>query len=590
MYHSNGNYQAFFRPQKPAGVEDKSAYLTGCGLASLAAAVFLIRDGGMDGKNIHIFEELPLPGGSLDAKFYPERGYVMRGGREMEEHFETLWDLFRSIPSLEIEGASVLDEFAWKNQDDPSFSHARVIQNRGQRMATDGQLTLTQKAIKEIAGLVLKTEEELNDKKISDVFTDEFFQSNFWLYWATMFAFEPWASAMEMRRYLMRFVHHIATLANMSSLRFTTYNQYESLVEPLIQYLKDHQVDIQYNATVNNIIVDSTGDQIVATMLEASIDGKSKQIPLTENDLVFVSNGSITESSTYGTNEQPASQEHEVGASWTLWQNLAKQNSVFGKPEKFFENIPDANWVISGTITLFDDQVLPYIEKISQKDPHSGSIVTSGPVTIKDSNWLYGYSISRQPVFKAQKANETIVWVYGLFSDKSGNYVKKKIADCSGIELCEEWLYHIGVPEDKIEDIATNAAYTVPCNMPYITSYFMPRSVGDRPLVVPKGSKNLAFIGNYAETERDTVFTTEYSVRTAMEAVYTFLDIQRGVPEVFDSAFDVRKLLISIYYLNDQKDLSQIRLPFRYSLIEKEFLKKIHNTYLEELFKDERLL
>lgn len=590
MYYSNGNYEAFLRPQKPDNVENKSAYLIGSGLASLAAAVFLIRDGGMDGKNIHILEELPLPGGSLDAALRPDAGYVMRGGREMEEHFETLWDLFRSIPSLEMEGASVLDECAWKNQEDPSFSYARVIQNCGQRLETDGQLLLSQEAIKEIVDLVLMTEEELQDKKINEVFGKEFFESNFWLYWATMFAFEPWASALEMRRYLMRFVHHIASLANMSSLRFTTYNQYESLVEPLIHYLNQHNVDIQYNTIVNNIIVESGADKKAATVLDVIVNKETKQINLTENDLVFVTNGSITESTTYGSNDQPASKEHEVGPSWTLWKNLAAQDVAFGKPEKFCENIPDANWVISGTITLSDDKVIPYIENISKKNPHSGSIVTSGPVTIKDSNWLYGYSISRQPVFKSQKPNETIVWVYGLFSDKDGNYIKKKITDCSGQELCEEWLYHIGVPKDQISDIAANSTSTVPCNMPYITSYFMPRALGDRPFVVPKGSVNLAFIGNFAETERDTVFTTEYSVRTAMEAVYTLLDVKRGVPEVFDSAFDVRRLLVTIYYLNDHKDLSEIHTPLRYEILEKHFLKKAKGTYLEELLKDEKLL
>lgn len=590
MYHSNGNYQAFARPKKPIGVDGKSAYLVGSGIASLAAAAFLIRDGQMSGDKIHIFEELPLPGGSLDAIFNPDKGYVMRGGREMEEHFETLWDLFRSIPSLDTENASVLDEFFWLNQEDPSFSHARVIENRGKRLATDGKLTLSEKSIKEFIALVLTKEENLNDVKINEVFSDEFFKSNFWLYWATMFAFEPWASAMEMRRYLLRFIHHINSLADMSSLRFTKFNQYDSLVKPLIKYLEDRGVDFQYNTEVKNIIMDISSDKKVAKTIELTADGKDKKIELTENDLVFVTNGSITESTNYGDNTTAPSSQYEVGGSWNLWKNLARQDSTFGKPEKFCENIPEANWFISGTITLKDDRAIPYIEKISKKNPHSGSIVTSGPVSIKDSNWLYGYSISRQPVFKTQKPNETIVWVYGLFSDKPGNFVKKNITECSGIELCKEWLYHIGVPVDEIDDIATNGANTVPCYMPYITTYFMPRSLGDRPLVVPEGSKNLAFIGNYAETDRDTVFTTEYSVRTAMEAVYTFLGINRGVPEVFASSFDSRMLLRTIYYLNDHKHLSEIKLPLMDRFIEKQALKKIDDTYLEELLKEAKLI
>lgn len=590
MYYSKGNYEAFARPEKPANVDQKSAYLIGSGLASLASAAFMIRDGQMKGDKIHILEELPLPGGSMDGIWSEEKGYIIRGGREMEVHFETLWDLFRSIPSLETKGASVLDEFYWLNKRDPSYSHTRVILNRGERLPTDGKLTLTPRAIHELITLVLTSEDKLQDVQIDEVFTEEFFKSNFWLYWATMFAFEPWASALEMRRYVLRFVHHVGRIADMSSLRFTRYNQYESLILPLVSYLKDQGVQFQYNTQVQNIIVDSGDDKKVARRILFNQDGQAKEITLSENDLVFVTNGSITESSTYGDNNSPASLSDDAGGSWDLWKKLAMQHADFGRPEKFCENIPEANWVISGTITLKDDKVLPYIQKITGKDPKSGSIVTSGPVTIKDSNWLYGFSISRQPHFKQQKDNEVIVWVYGLFSGRSGNFVKKNITDCSGIELCEEWLYHIGVPVDEIAGIARHSASTIPCRMPYITSYFMPRSSGDRPLVVPKGSVNLAFIGNFAETEKDTVFTTEYSVRTAMEAVYTLLGVDRGVPEVYASSFDLRTLFESIFYLNDEKKLQEMEVPWLLSILEKYGLKKIRGTYVEELLRDSKLL
>lgn len=177
-----------------------------------------------------------------------------------------------------------------------------------------------------------------------------------------------------------------------------------------------------------------------------------------------------------------------------------------------------------------------------------------------------------------------------IVSDKPGDYVKKTIRECTGAELCAEWLYHIGVPEDQIDDLAHNSASTVPCNMPYITSYFMPRALGDRPLVVPQGYTNLAFIGNFAETERDTVFTTEYSVRTAMEAVYTLLKVDRGVPEVFDSSFDIRVLLSAIYYLNDRKSLTEIKFPLIEKLIGKAALKKIEGTYIEQLLEGAKLI
>lgn len=589
MYYSNGNYEAFARPKKPANVDEKSAYLIGSGLASLAAAVFLVRDGQMKGSKIHILEQLALPGGSMDGIWNEQKGYIIRGGREMETHFETLWDLFRSIPSLETEGVSVLDEYYWLNKEDPSFSNARVIENKGQRLATDGQLTLSPKAIQELITVFLTPEKQLEDLQIDQVFSEEFFKSNFWTYWATMFAFEPWASAMEMRRYLLRFIHHVGSVADMSSLRFTKYNQYESLIRPLVSYLQSHGVQFQYGTQVHNIVVDTAAGKKVAKKIEYSKDGKAESINLTEEDLVFVTNGSITESSTYGDNNTPAPVAEGIGGSWQLWQNLADQDAAFGKPEKFYKNIPEANWVISGSITFSDDKVVPYIEKICKKDPRSGSIVTSGPVTIKDSNWWYGFSISRQPHFKAQKKNEIIVWVYGLYSDQTGNYINKKITQATGTELCEELLYHIGVPEKEIAGIA-KAANTIPCRMPYITSYFMPRALGDRPLVVPEGSVNLAFIGNFAETEKDTVFTTEYSVRTAMEAVYTLLDVDRGVPEVFASSYDVRVLLKAIYYLNDKKGLKDIKVSWLASILEQYGLKKIEGTYAEQLLKEANLL
>ena len=239
MYHSNGNYEAFARPKKPQGVDQKSAYLVGSGLASLSAAAFLVRDGQMKGENIHILEELPLAGGSLDGILNPTRGFIIRGGREMEDHFECLWDLFRSIPSLEVEDASVLDEFYWLNKEDPNFSHCRVIENKGQRIPDDGQFTLSDKSSEEMVKLYMTSESELQGLKITDVFSEEFFESNFWTYWASMFAFEKWHSAIEMCRYILRFIHHIDGLPDLSALKFMKYNQYESLVYTLKLWLKE---------------------------------------------------------------------------------------------------------------------------------------------------------------------------------------------------------------------------------------------------------------------------------------------------------------------------------------------------------------
>lgn len=591
MYHSNGNFEAFARPRKPDSVDGRRAFFVGSGLASLAGAAFLVRDAQMPGEAITIVEELALPGGSMDGILDEHKGFIIRGGREMEEHFETLWDLFRSIPSLDTPDASVLDEMYWLHKSDPSSNPIRAVEHRGERIEDISGLTLTPKAVEELLTLALTREEDLDDKRIDEVFSAEFFASNFWLYWATMFAFEPWASAVEMRRYTLRFVHHISTLPDLRSLRFTRYNQYESLIRPLVAYLQTHGVRFQYETQVTDVLVATDGGAKVATALELTTGGRSEQIALDPTDLVFVTNGSITESSTFGDNDSPAPVVTDRGGAWALWKKMAARDEGFGHPEKFCENIPEASWTVSATITLTDDKIVPYIERLTGRDPRSGTIVTGGPCNFKDSSWLYGFTISRQPHFAAQDVSKQIVvWVYGLFSDKPGDYIAKPIRECAGWELCAEWLYHLGVPVDQIDELAHTSASTVPCHMPYITSYFMPRAVGDRPLVVPEGSTNLAFIGNFAETERDTVFTTEYSVRTAMEAVYTLLDVDRGVPEVFASSFDARVLLSSLYYLNDRRPLREVRLPFRTRVIEKAALAKIKGTYLEELLQDARLI
>ena len=248
IYYTNGNYEAFARPEKPAGIEEKSAYLVGSGLASLAAACFLVRDAQMPGKNIHILEAMDIAGGACDGIDDPTRGYVMRGGREMEDHFECLWDLFHSIPSLEVPGASVLDEYYWLNKHDPNYSLCRATERRGEDAHTNGKFGLSQKGSMEIMKLFFTKDEDLYDKTIEDVFDDEVFGSQFWLYWRTMFAFENWHSALEMKRYFQRFIHHIGGLPDFSALKFTRYNQYESLILPMQKYLEAAGVEFRFGS------------------------------------------------------------------------------------------------------------------------------------------------------------------------------------------------------------------------------------------------------------------------------------------------------------------------------------------------------
>ena len=591
MYYSNGNYEAFADAKKPAGVDKKSAYIIGSGLAGLSAAVFLVRDAQMKGENIHILEELPVAGGSLDGAKRPNAGFVVRGGREMENHFECLWDMYRSIPSLEIPGASYLDEYYWLDKEDPNSSNCRLIYNRGDRLPSDGQYGLG-KCANEIVKLIMTPEKELQGETIEEFFSDDFFKTNFWTYWATMFAFEKWHSAAEMRRYAMRFIHHIDGLPDFTALKFNKYNQYESMVKPLLAYLKDHGVQFEYDCHVDNVVVDHEGKQKVAKKIVMTKNGEQSDIDLTPDDIVFVTNGSITESSTYGDQNTPAPITHDKGSSWKLWKNLAKQDPDFGHPDVFCENLPERSWFVSATATLENKKIAPYFERLTKRSLYDGKVNTGGIITVVDSNWELSFTIHRQPHFKSQNPDQIVVWIYALYSDTEGNYIKKRVVDCTGKEIAEEMLYHLGVPESQISELASEENMnTVPVYMPYITSYFMPRHDGDRPDVVPEGSVNIAFIGNFAESPtRDTVFTTEYSVRTAMEAVYTLLNVDRGVPEVFDSIYDIRQLLRAMYYMSDKKKLFDQEMPLPEKLALKTGMKKIKRTWVEELLEEANLV
>lgn len=584
MRYTSGNYEAFARPRKPEGVDDKRAWIVGSGLAGLSAAAFLIRDGYLDGSKITIFEEQGIPGGALDGLDIPEKGFVIRGGREMESNFECLWDLFRSIPSLEVEDASVLDEFFWLNRDDPNFTRRRTTKNQGEDGGTDFKFNLSKKATKEISNIFMMLPEELEDKRINEVFSPEFLNSNFWLYWRTMFAFEEWHSALEMKLYLHRFIHQIKGLPDFSTLKFTKYNQYESLVLPIVTWLKKKGVVFQYDTVVTDVDFEISPDtkQKQATVVHLTVGGKEQSLDLTADDLLFVTIGSLTENSDDGDQHTPAKLNTGPAPAWDLWRRIAQKDVSFGVPDVFGGHIPETKWE-SATVTTLDHRIPEYIEKISTRDPFAGKIVTGGIATVIDSNWLMSWTVNRQPHFKKQPKDQIVVWVYGLFPEKEGDYVKKRMQDCTGEEITREWLYHLGVPTDQINELAATGANTVPVMMPYVTAFFMPRKHSDRPAVVPEGAVNFAFIGQFAQSpSRDCIFTTEYSVRTAMEGVYTLLDIERGVPEVFNSTYDVRALFQAVNRLRDGKEVDIPGGPLGRHVVEKHIENNVVGQLLEK--------
>lgn len=596
MYYSSGTYEAFAHPEKPEGVEKKSAYIIGTGLAGLTAAFYLVRDGQMPGNHIHLLEKLELAGGSCDGYKDVHKGFYMRGGREMDNHFEIMWDVFRDVPSIETPNVSVLDEYYRLNKHDPNYSLCRATVNKGEDAHTDKLFKLDKDSAMALSQLFITPEADLEDKKISDVLPESFWETNFWLYWQTMFAFQKWSSALEMKRYLCRYVHHIDGLPDFSALRFTKYNQYESMILPLIEYLKKHDVDVQFGMDVKNVVIEEVDGKKTAKELIYVKDNKEQSIPLTADDLVFITNGCCTDTSCYGDQTHAPDLSGIVngqGESWDLWKNIAKQakHDEYGHPDVFCSDTEATNWM-SATVETSNEDIIQHIMNICKRDPRAGKVTTGGIVTVKDSvnNWFLSWTINRQPQFRSQNKDTVLVWLYALHTDTEGNYIKKAMRDCTGEEICQEWLYHIGMDESKIKDYSENACNTTTCFMPYINAFFQPRKNVDRPKVVPEGAVNFAFIGQFAETPRDTIFTTEYSMRTGMESVYTLLNVDRGVPEVWGSQYDIRELLRAAYYAVDKKKINELPLNFKEKMLLKTVLKNVKGTDLELLLRDTGLI
>lgn len=547
-----GNYQRN-KTNIPEDIKDRKAYLVGGGIASLSAAFYLMRDGHMPGENITIFEKTNIEGGSMDGAGNAETGYVCRGGRELETHYECTWDLFSEIPSLEKKGFSILDEFKELNEEDPNSSNCRLIKNCGEKINIEN-MGLSHENAKELTKLFMAKEEQLSDVTVAEFFSHSFFETNFWKLWYSMFAFDPWHSVIEMKRYMERFVHLMPQFATMDCLVFTKYNQYESFILPLTLYLKEKGVNFEYGADVKDLDIEIVGKQKTVKGILLNKDGVSERIDILSKDLVMVTNGSMTECTGYGDLDHAPELIREPGSVWTLWENIAKNSEDFGHPEVFCGDIDKTKWE-SFTITCKKSKLTDKIKELSGRDPFAKhKTVTGGVITMTDSNWKMSVTCNRQPQFKDQPEDVVVLWAYGLLLDNEGNYIKKKMEDCTGRELLEEMLYHLGLKDD-IEEILKTVK-VIPAMMPYITSQFMPRKAkGDRPEVVPDGSVNLAFLGQFAEIPGDCVFTVEYSVRSAMMATYKLLNLNKEPPIIYPSKYDIRALVNAMKTMNSGRSL-----------------------------------
>ncbi|MFI6559397.1 oleate hydratase [Streptomyces sp. NPDC050534] len=514
------------------------AYLVGSGIAALAAATFLIREGGFEGADIHLFEEQRAVGGSLDAGGTPDDGYTMRGGRMFEAEFRCTYDLLSGIPTLDDPSVSVTEEILSGHEEFAWDDIARLVDGDGKIVDT-ASMGFSERDRLDLVRCLVTPEAHLDAMRITDCFGEHFFTTNFWFMWCTTFAFQPWHSAIEFRRYLRRFIHLFPGFASMSGIHRTRYNQYDSIVRPLTAWLRDRGVTVHTGTRVTDLGFAPGQHSGTVDTLHLYRNGRDEKIAVAPEDLVLVTNGSMTDASSLGSHTSAPPPPGPRSAAWLLWHRIARGREEFGNPAAFDKHVKESRWE-SFTVTAKDPVFLDALAELDGRETGRG-----GLMTFTASSWLLTIVANRQPVYRGQPEGVSVWWGYGLFPGRAGDHTAKPMTMCSGREILEEVLHHLHFDEELSARVLETST-VVPCVMPYITSQFLVRRREDRPAVVPAGSVNLAFIGQFAEVPDDVVFTVEYSVRTAWTAVARLLHLDRQPPAVYKGHHDPHVLAAAL--------------------------------------------
>ncbi len=508
-------------------------YIVGGGIAGLASAVYLIREGRCPGSAITIFDGAGICGGALDGSGTAEDGYLIRGGRMHERHFVCTWDLLSAIPSSEDPAISVKEEVFAFNRRVVSHSQTRLLK-AGRKMDVSSY-GLSKRDLFALIRLVMRSEKSLGGKRIDEWFIPTFFDTVFWLLWSTTFAFQRWSSLAEMRRYAIRFMHLLPGFNRLEGILRTVYNQYDSVILPIETWLRTQGVNFALNTPVVDIDFAFDGSFQRATALHYLCGKGLETIELAAGDRLFVTLGSMVEAAAMGSMTMAAPfREKSATGLWALWERIAAKGDAFGRPWAFCGQVAQSKWM-SFTVTLKDPTFFEYMERFTGNRPGTG-----GLVTLTDSNWLMSVVLAYQPHFRNQPANVFVFWGNGLLPDAPGNFVAKPMSECRGEEILIELFSHLGVLEMMRPRMGEVSC--VPCMMPYIDSEFMPRVAGDRPRVIPGGATNFAFLGQFVEIPNDCVFTVEYSVRSAQTAVFGLLGLDREVSPIYRGDHDIRVL------------------------------------------------
>ncbi len=522
--------------------DNRQFYFVGGGLGCLTGAAYLLRDCGFEGKNIHIIDALDVMGGSNDACGDPEKGWVCRGERMFNRQtYENFWDIMSSIPSLDNEGQSVTDDMFEFSTTKPCYARARLLDEDGEIMDVSSY-GLNREELMKIFNLIRSSEADLDDLTIEDWFGTEdnhFFTTVFWYLYEGTFAFLPWTSVMEFRRYLTRFFHLILRLPNMRGITLTEHSQYESVILPLLTVLQEAGVDFIYNTVVTDMDF-TDDDSITVTGLHTLCNGERDYIQLHEGDLCVTTLGCMTDNATMGDANTPAVMDPSYPMSAQLWKNIAAKKDGLGNPDKFFAH-PDQSAWMSFNCTFKGNTFMRWMEKYTHNKTGEG-VLTS----FTASPWHMELRNPLPPYFKNQPEDYSFLWMCGFYPDKPGKYTGKPEYDCTGMEILEEILMSLPMEDEIRQKCREEVVAAIPVILPYTDAHFLLRALGDRPSVVPENSVNLGFTGQYCEIPEDTVFTEEYSVRAARTAVYKLLGMKREVAPVKPIRYDVRILLAGL--------------------------------------------
>jgi oleate hydratase len=324
-------------------------------------------------------------------------------------------------------------------------------------------------------------------------------------------------------------------LSDMTGVMRTPINQNQAFIEPLVAWLRPRGVNFLTGAFVRDIGFAPSPGRITVDRLDYERGGAATSVVVAPEDIVLVTTGSQAADLSAGSMTEAPS-PRPSGRSWALWERLAQGRTDFGRPDAFFgpARIPDSLWV-TFTVTDTGTELIDQIAALTGSESGRG-----GLVTLKDSGWVLSLSIFHQPEIIGQPPGTSVWWGYGLYPDRNGDFVRKRMDQCTGAEILEETLRQLRF--DKQLDAIMASPICVPCYMPYVNNIWLPRSRGDRPPPVPEGATNLGLIGQYVEVPREIAFTIECSARSAWEAIYALLKRGPAPPPVYQGQYDPKAL------------------------------------------------